>query len=84
MARCSPVAGTDYAQDDFKREGFNGGIGSFNARFMDHRRILPLAGSYESVTSDFPTGYYTTFDGPSPHGEGGSYGTTTLSTSSRA
>ncbi|HLW70591.1 MAG TPA: DUF1329 domain-containing protein [Candidatus Binataceae bacterium] len=65
-ARCSPIAGTDYTQDDFKRQGFNGGIGSFDARFLDHRRILALAGSYDSVTSDFPAGYYTTFGWPKP------------------
>ncbi len=65
-ARCSPVAGTDYTQDDFKREGFNGGIGDFDADFIDHRRMLMLDTALAPSLDDFPSGYYASLGWPKP------------------
>jgi hypothetical protein len=65
-AACSPVTGTDYAQDDFKRVGFNGGLSSFNAQFLGHQRILALTGDYMPLGGDFPLNYYTPLGWPKP------------------
>lgn len=65
-ARCSPVAGTDYTQDDFKREGFNGGIGAFDANFIGHQKMLMLDTTNAASLGDFPSGYYPTIGWPKP------------------
>jgi hypothetical protein len=64
-AACSPVVGTDYAEDDFKRVGFNGGLGSF-AQFLGHKRILALTGDYAPLGGDFPVNYYMPLGWPKP------------------
>jgi hypothetical protein len=65
-APCSPVVGTDYAEDDFKRVGFNGGLGSFDAQFLGHWRILALTGDYRPLGGDFPLNYYMPLGWPKP------------------
>jgi Protein of unknown function (DUF1329) len=65
-SRCSPVAGTDYVQDDFKRVGFNGGLGMFDAQFLQHQRILALTGDYSALGGDFPLNYYMPLGWPRP------------------
>ncbi len=65
-SRCSPVVGTDYVQDDFKRVGFNGGLGSFGAQFLEHRQILALTGDYPPLGADFPANYYIPIGWPRP------------------
>jgi hypothetical protein len=65
-AACSPVVGTDYAEDDSKLVGFNGGLGSFDAQFLDHRRILALTGDYAPLGGDFPMNYYMPLGWPKP------------------
>jgi hypothetical protein len=65
-SRCSPVAGTDYAQDDYKREGFNGGIGVFGAEFIRHQHILALTGDYAPLGGNFPNNYYMPLGWPKP------------------
>jgi hypothetical protein len=65
-SRCSPVTGTDYVQDDFKRVGFNGGLGMFDAQFLGHQRILALTGDYSPLGGDFPLNYYTPLGWPRP------------------
>jgi hypothetical protein len=65
-SRCSPIAGTDYAQDDYKREGFNGGIGAFDARFIGHQQILALTGDYAPLGGNFPANYYMPLGWPKP------------------
>jgi hypothetical protein len=57
-AACSPVVGTDYAEDDFKRVGFNGGLGSFDAWFVGRKQIIALTGNYAPMGGDFPANYY--------------------------
>ncbi|MBV8772469.1 MAG: DUF1329 domain-containing protein [Deltaproteobacteria bacterium] len=65
-SRCSPVVGTDYIQDDFKRVGFNGGLGLFNAQFLEHRQILALTGDYLPMGGEFPLNYYMPLGWPRP------------------
>ena len=65
-AACSPVTGTDYAEDDFKRVGFNGGLGSFDAKFLEHRKIIALTGDYTPLGGDFPANYYMPLGWPKP------------------
>jgi hypothetical protein len=65
-ARCSPVVGTDYIQDDYKSVGFNGGIGIFGAEFVEHRKILALTGNYAPLGGNFPENYYMPLGWPKP------------------
>jgi hypothetical protein len=65
-SRCSPVAGTDYLQDDYKSVGFNGGIAIFDAQFLEHRKILALTGDYAPLAGDFPNNYYMPLGWPKP------------------
>ena len=65
-SRCSPVVGTDYVQDDFKRVGFNGGLGMFDAQFLQHQRILALTGDYAPLGGDFPLNYSMPLGWPRP------------------
>ena len=65
-ARCSPVAGTDYIQDDYRNVGFNGGIGIFDAQFIGHRKILALTGNYAPLGGNFPDNYYMPLGWPKP------------------
>jgi Protein of unknown function (DUF1329) len=65
-SRCSPVAGTDYLQDDYKSVGFNGGIANFDAKFLAHKRVLALTGDYSPLAGDFPNNYYMPLGWPRP------------------
>ena len=63
---CSPVAGTDYAEDDFRRGGFNGGLSSFDAKFLQRQQIVALTGDYAPLGGDYPTNYYAPLGWPKP------------------
>jgi hypothetical protein len=65
-ARCSPVLGTDYIQDDYKGNGFNGGIAMFDAKFLGRRKVLTLFGNYKRLAGDFPNNYYMPVGWPRP------------------
>jgi uncharacterized protein DUF1329 len=65
-ARCSPVLGTDFIQDDYKSVGFNGGIALFDAKFLAHRKILTLFGDYKPLGGDYPRNYYMPLGWPKP------------------
>jgi hypothetical protein len=65
-SRCGNVTGTDFAQDDYKRVGFNGGIGVFGAEFLGHQQILALTGDYTAAAGDFPANYYMPLGWPKP------------------
>lgn len=65
-ARCTQVVGTDYLQDDSRNIGFNGGIALFDGRFLGHRKILALSGSYAAVAGNFPDNYYMPLGWPKP------------------
>jgi Protein of unknown function (DUF1329) len=65
-ARCAPVLGTDYIQDDYKGIGFNGGIAMFDAKFLGRRKIISLFGDYRRLAGDFPNHYYMPLGWPKP------------------
>jgi hypothetical protein len=56
-ARCAPVVGSDYVQDDYKTTGFNGGLALFDAKYLGTRKILALANDYQNVAGDFPNNW---------------------------
>jgi hypothetical protein len=76
---CRAIAGTDYTEDDFKRVGFNGWLGYFDANFLGHRQIIALTGDYVPLGGDFPANYYMPLDGQSRHGGIGNCATLTWS-----
>ncbi len=41
-ARCSPIVGTDYAQDDARNGDFNGGLTKFQAQWLRDQGVLVL------------------------------------------
>ena len=53
-------------QDVFNRGGFNGGLGMFDAQFLEHRRILALTGDYLPLGGEFPLNYYMPLGWPKP------------------
>ena len=61
-ARCAPLLGTDFTQDDV-REGFNGEPGLFNATYLGTKRIVALLHQNPDVFSEEslknPDKYYT-------------------------
>jgi len=65
-ARCSPVLGTDYIEDDYKGNGFNGGIAMFDAKFLGRRKIITLFGGYKPMGGNFPHNYYMPLGFPKP------------------
>jgi len=67
-ARCSPLLGSDLAQDDAQVSGFNGGIGLFDAKFLGHKKVIALTGAYNyyAVGHDFPKGFYQPLEFPPP------------------
>lgn len=67
-ARCSPLLGSDLAQDDAQVSGFNGGIALFNATFLERKKIIALTGAYNylEVGHNFPKNYYQPLMFPTP------------------
>ncbi len=67
-ARCSPIFGTDYTRDD-ARGGFNGGIATFEAKWLHDQKILALShittavGTYPAEY-DMPLGFAKPSWGP--------------------
>ena len=64
-ARCAPVVGSDFTQDDYKTTGSNGGIAVFQAQYLAHRKILAMADTTEASGAKasrplgvFPANYY--------------------------
>jgi len=65
-ARCSPLLGTDYAEDDFKWQGYNGGIGGVQAKALGHQQILALVGDFAAMGGNLPDSYYMPLGWPKP------------------
>jgi Protein of unknown function (DUF1329) len=67
-ARCSPLLGSDLAQDDAQVSGFNGGIAFFNADYLAHKKIIALTGAYNyyEVGNEFPKNFYQPLMFPTP------------------
>jgi uncharacterized protein DUF1329 len=65
-ARCAPIAGSDFVQDDYNPKGFNGGLALFDAKYLGTRGILTLANDYANVTGDFPHNWAMPLGWPAP------------------
>ncbi|MGH7984995.1 MAG: DUF1329 domain-containing protein [Candidatus Binataceae bacterium] len=55
-ARCAPLFGSDWTNDDAKTIGFNGGINLFNAKLLGERKIIALI-DYNEDYGDFPNNW---------------------------
>jgi len=65
-ARCAPVAGSDFVQDDYNTKGFNGGLALFDSKYLGARKTLALANDYANVTGDFPHNWAMPLGWPKP------------------
>ncbi len=65
-ARCAPVLGTDYVQDDYNTKGFNGGLGIFDAKYLGQRKVLAFLDDYKNVTGRYPEGWAMPLGFPKP------------------
>ena len=67
-ARCSPLLGSDLAQDDAQVTGFNGGIAFFDAKYLQSKKIIALTGAYNylEVGQNFPNNFYQPLMFPTP------------------
>jgi hypothetical protein len=54
-ARCAPLFSTDFTHDD-ERAGFNGGISSFDGRFLRDQKVIALA-NLSTADGAFPGNY---------------------------
>ncbi|MGH7908019.1 MAG: DUF1329 domain-containing protein [Candidatus Binataceae bacterium] len=60
-ARCSPVVGTDFTQDDARINNYNGGITRFDAKFLGERKILALLPTKPKIFTDLHSMYMPLF-----------------------
>ena len=58
-ARCSPVFGFDWTEDDAKLNGFNGSTSTYTGTFMGDRKILNLTDFNGADSGGFPKDYYS-------------------------
>ncbi|MGH7935368.1 MAG: DUF1329 domain-containing protein [Candidatus Binataceae bacterium] len=65
-ARCAPVVGSDFVQDDYKTTGFNGGLAIFDAKYLGSRKILSIGNDYANITGKFPDNWYMPLGWPKP------------------
>jgi hypothetical protein len=64
-ARCSPVYGSDWTNDDAKTIGFNGGTSMFDAVMLGERKILALI-DYNQKYASFPANWQMPLGFPRP------------------
>jgi len=64
-ARCSPVFGFDWSNDDAKTNGFNGSTSIYTGDFLGDRKILTLA-HFNQDGAIFPQGYLMPLGFPKP------------------
>ncbi|HJU09272.1 MAG TPA: DUF1329 domain-containing protein [Candidatus Binataceae bacterium] len=66
-ARCAPIQGSDYVQDDYKAIGFNGGLALFHAEYLGRRKVIGMLGKYDQMpSSHFPAEYDMPLGWPKP------------------
>jgi hypothetical protein len=67
-ARCSPLLGTDFIQDDYQVSGFNGGLALFNPDYLGRKKIIALTGAYnyQTIGHNFPQQLYQPLLFPPP------------------
>ncbi|MGA2409509.1 MAG: DUF1329 domain-containing protein [Candidatus Binataceae bacterium] len=64
-ARCAPVYGSDWTNDDAKTIGFNGGTSLFHGEMLGERKVLGLI-SYNQDYSKFPQNWDMPLGFPKP------------------
>jgi len=64
-ARCSPFLGSDMVKDD-QRQGWNGGVGKFDADFIGEQKLLTLVTLNGKAAGNFPDEYVGTLGWPKP------------------
>ncbi len=65
-ARCSPVFGFDWTNDDAKTNGFNGSTSTYTGHYLGDRKILNLLAYDGKATGDFPKDYDMPLGFPKP------------------
>ena len=65
-ARCSPVFGFDWTNDDAKLNGFNGSTSIYTGKSLGDRKILNLTDFDGSKGGAFPADYYMPLGFPKP------------------
>jgi hypothetical protein len=64
-ARCAPFLGTDMVKDD-QRQGWNGGVGKFDADFLREQKLLSLVTLNGKAAGRFPDEYDGMLGWPRP------------------
>ncbi|MGH7984821.1 MAG: DUF1329 domain-containing protein [Candidatus Binataceae bacterium] len=65
-ARCSPVFGFDWTNDDAKLNGFNGSTATYTGHFLGERKTLNLTLFNGADSGAFPKDYYAPLGFPKP------------------
>lgn len=65
-ARCAPLFGFDWTNDDAKTNGFNGSTATYTGRYLGDRKILTLAAYDGRQTADFPANWDMPLGFPKP------------------
>lgn len=65
-ARCSPVFGYDWTNDDAKLNGFNGSTATYTGKFLAERKIINLTLFNGADSGDYPNNYYAPLGFPKP------------------
>ncbi len=56
-ARCAPIFGSDWANDDAKLNGFNGATSIYTADWMSDRKVIELLDPAMKAGYDYPNNY---------------------------
>jgi hypothetical protein len=64
-ARCAPIYGSDWTNDDAKTIGFNAGTSLFNGAMLGERKVLALL-DYNQEYAHFPAGWDMPLGFPKP------------------
>jgi Protein of unknown function (DUF1329) len=65
-ARCAPIFGSDWANDDAKLNGFNGSTSIYDADFLSDRKEVELLDPAMKAGYQFPNDYYMPLGFPKP------------------
>jgi hypothetical protein len=64
-ARCSPLFGSEWTNDDAKINGFNGGTSIFDADYLSDRKQIELV-QLNNTSGEFPSNYFMPLGFPKP------------------
>jgi len=65
-ARCAPIFGSDWANDDAKLNGFNGSTSTYDATWLSDRKEVELLDTDMSKGSNYPENYDLPLGFPKP------------------